>query len=215
MPKIQNIARFTTPVDISKLQGNVKKQLPPALQKALAAKAENSKALIRTIMNVLIDSDQPLSVAEVTESVYQTTGRHYHETHIRQILDNLAVKNSIISRKETHAERELRAGGRARATVATLFWAPYGEIPARTVREAVPGVLLNDFRRRHEDDAEVELIDVTPADSSLEGMNLNNDVIERLVEMIVRQRTIVLEAELQAKTLELDQLRAKVKSLLG
>lgn len=226
MTKLINMARFTSAISPNEIAEAKKIHSP--LQLAHQARHAQGEALVRVVINVLADSSQPLTADEVAAAVSQATGHEYHFTHIRQII-NACVKSGKISRRlETPEERSIRAGGKAYAKQAALHWAPGIErVPARTVREAVPGFIFEKKSRgqgpskkkkahRTSYEQQQRLRKQIKDEVILEELpSTNNAVIDTLIDMLVKQKTQALQEELKTTKQELEELRAKVKSLLN
>lgn len=223
MTKLINMARFTSivaPDEISEA-----KKINSPIHLAHQARHAQGEALVRVVINVLADSHQPLTADEVAEAVCQATGHSYHFTHIRQIINDCVKSGKISRRIETPEERSIRAGGKAYAKYAALFWAPGTEhVPARTVREAVPGFIFEDRSRGQGSSKKKRKAPKVSYEQRQRGVVLedisapvaaNNAVIDSLIDMLVRQKTQALQEELAQTKQELDELRAKVKSLLS
>ena len=214
MPKIRNMARFTTPVN---LNSNDTKDMPINTYVSVSATARKS------VLQALTSSKQPLSIIEIAEAASRLANRPYAEMQVRVEVKALQEQRLVSSRKETREEQEIRAdGGRVPNVLASLYWAPAGVVPARTVAEAVSGLKLysqtgpiarkiykyptkTNARRVHE----VELVDVSPvvAPSS-------NSVVDYLIEKMVAERTADIQSQLDAANAKLNKLQELFKSAL-
>lgn len=221
MPKVRHIARFTSlPQKKEILQVTNEKETTPvrSLPDKLRTRIEEMRkdhVLFLDLMTLTLEeSQQPLTVTEIAKLVEQKLNKQIDPNTVRTYLIELHEAGRVSSRTETSQERAVRAGGqKARALHAKLWWAPAGEVPERTITEAVPGVLLVDVsgrrpkgKRKKED--QVELVDVSQAVS-------NNPVIDYLIEKIVAERTSSLQEELAATKSELERLQRKIRSLVG
>jgi hypothetical protein len=188
--------------------------LPDKLRTRIEELRKDHALLLDLMTLTLEESEQPLTVTEITKLVEQKLGKQIDPNTIRTYLQELHAAGRVSCRTETSQERVIRAGGeKARALHAKLWWAPAGEVPERTITEAVPGVLLVDVsgrrpkgKRKKED--QVELVDISQATS-------NNPVIDYLIEKIVAERTSSLQEELAATKSELERLQRKIRSLVG
>lgn len=223
MPQIRHMARFTrqeTPI----LQStNEKKEttpvrikkLPDKLRQIVDRRTEEHNTLVDLIALLLEESTQPLSVVEVASLIEQKLGKATDPNLARIYLQQLEKQGRVSHRVETTKERQIRANNqKVRALHAQLWWAPVGEVPERTVTEAVPGVVLSDTSGRKpsaskKKDRSVELVEVDPASVS------TNPVIDYLVNKLVEERTRVIVDELNTTKEELDRLRKKLKSIVG
>ena len=214
MPKLKHMARFTTPVN---LNSNDTKDKPINTYVSVSATARKS------VLQVLTSSKQPLSIIEIAEAASRLANRPYAEMQVRVEVKALQEQRLVSSRKETREEQEIRAdGGRVPNVLASLYWAPAGVVPARTVAEAVSGLKLysqtgpiarkiykyptkTNARRVHE----VELVDVSPvvAPSS-------NSVVDYLIEKMVAERTADIQSQLDAANAKLNKLQELFKSAL-
>lgn len=222
MPKVRHIARFTPLQQKNKeiLQATNEKETTPVrtIPDKLRARIEELRKdhvlLLDLIALSLEEASQPLTVIEATALIEQKLNKQIDPNTVRVYLQELETAGRVSSRTETSQERLVRAGGqKARALYAKLWWAPAGEVPERTITEAVPGVLLVDVsgrpskpRRRKEEP--VELVDVSEISSK-------NPVIDYLIEKIVAERTSSLQEELAATKSELERLQRKIRSLVG
>ena len=222
MPKVRHIARFTPLQQKNKeiLQATNEKEttpvrtIPDKLRTRIEELRKDHALLLDLIALSLEENTQPLTVTEVAALIEQKLNKRIDPNTVRVYLQELHTAGRVSSRIETSAERLVRAGGqKARALHAKLWWAPAGEVPERTITEAVPGVLLVDVsgrrpkgKRKKED--QVELVDVSQVTS-------NNPVIDYLIEKIVAERTSSLQEELAATKSELERLQRKIRSLVG
>lgn len=205
MPQLKHLARFTTPVN---LNSDVK-DTPIDTAKV-------NTSVNNAVYQVLTHSTQPLSVIEIAEAASRFANRSFGEMHVRTELKALVEKRLVSGRKETREEQLIRADGARMPNIpATLYWAPAGPVPARTVAEAVPGVKLfsdtgtvarkvykyptKKIQRQH---LEAQLVELTPVPAS----SNSNSVVDYLIEKMVAERT----ADLQR---QLDEANARLKRL--
>jgi len=138
--------RFMEPASLTKSTEAVDK-LRPYLEK----RSREHVDLVGMVQLVLEDSSQPLTALELQQYLERELNYVYEITTIRNAIKELLAAKKISSRKESPSERNLRAGGTATGAHAMLYWAPAGEVPARTEREAVTGVILEvDWAARSE-----------------------------------------------------------------
>jgi len=138
--------RFMEPPSLTKSTEAVDK-LRPYLEK----RSREHVDLVGMVQLVLEDSSQPLTALELQQYLERELNYVYEITTIRNAIKELLAAKKISSRKESPDERNLRAGGTATGAHAMLYWAPAGEVPARTEREAVTGVILEvDWAARSE-----------------------------------------------------------------
>ena len=215
MPQLKHLARFTTPVNL-----NDDAKDTPINTTNVNTSVNNA------VYQVLTHSTQPLSVIEIAEAASRFANRSFGEMHVRTELKTLAEKRLVSGRKETREEQLIRADGARMPNIpATLYWAPAGPVPARTVAEAVPGVKLfsdsgtvarkvykyptKKIQRKHLDDQLVELTPVTTASASN-----SNSVVDYLIEKMVAERTAEIQSQLDAANAKLAKLQELFKSAL-
>ena len=212
MPKVKHIARFTTPVKLPTFSQATEgkknmpaHKLPDRLVELNKQRLENKNILLDLIELALAESDQPLTVNEITEKLSQELKREFDPNSLRLLIKELVTQNRVSTRVETSAERKIRAGGeKVRALHAMLYWAPAGDVPQRTVTEAVSGVKLNDKSGRTPG---------TKIKKKSEDLPANNEVIDLLIERIVAERTADLARRLEAAEDALARIRQIVKSV--
>lgn len=226
MPKIQHIARFTSPVDLLKTQPilqatneqettPIRKQLPDKLRSRIEQLQKDHVLLLDLIALILEESNQPLTVKEVARLIEIKLDKTIDSNTVRLHLQQLEADNKVSSRIETNTERGVRAAGqKVRALHATLWWAPAGEVPERTISEAVPGIILVDKSGRRTKAKAKTSVDVVEL-QEVEVPQYSNPVIDYLIEKLVADRTSALQEELAATKSELTQLRKKIQSLVG
>jgi hypothetical protein len=219
MPKIQHIARFTAParfpiqqstnVDSGESTPVKRHVLPQKLVELNEQRQATRTTLLDYIVLCLTESKQPLSVIETAELVSRELNKRYDPNTIRLFLQELETEGKVSSRVETSEERSIRASnGKARALHATLWWAPAGEVPARTITEAVPGVRLNDSAGRSPGRPRKVQEDVQLVETTQETVDtIGNPVVDYLVNKLVDERTKELREEVE-------RLRLIVKNLV-
>ena len=230
MPKLKDIARFTTPVNINDTKDTPVKNVPPQFRSAVLNTQRQKQTFIQLLNEILIKQTQPLSVIEIAELASREAGRAYDATYIRLSLNQLVDAGRVSYRKETSNERTVRENGKvSRGLSASLYWAPAGPVPPRTVAEAVPGVTLgqNDtgkvyrkvykysqkYKRKAEAHLHQELVEFNSVVTDLNTANAN-PVIDYLIEKMVQDRTLELQAKLDASEAELARLRNFLKSAI-
>jgi hypothetical protein len=210
IPKILQVARFTTPVSL------------PTPQEDNKYKPKSGKGFNDIVYLAIDSSSQPLTAKELGVMLSREFGRDYNDSYIRLALNELTHEGKVFSRVETHDERSIRAGGqKVRAMAATLYSA-VNPVPTRTLTEAVPGVRLNDesgipwsktkkpISRPRQRDV-VEFTETTPAVSA--GME-TNEMIDYLIGKIVAEKTAEIQKELDSAIAELKRLRDFLKSAI-
>lgn len=225
MPKIKHIARFTTPVDVTVTQPilqatnerettPIRRKLPEKLRSHIEQLQKDHELLLDLVAIILEESEQPLTVIEITRLIEIKLNKTIDSNSVRVYLQKLCDANRVSCRIETSQERSVRAAGsKVRALHATLWWAPAGEVPERTITEAVPGIILSDKSGRQpgsKNKKSVELVEVVS-----EEQISKNPVIDYLIDKIVSERTSSLQEELAATKSELERLQRKIRNLVG
>lgn len=225
MPKIKHIARFTTPVDVTVTQPilqatnerettPIRRKLPEKLRSHIEQLQKDHELLLDLVALILEESEQPLTVVEITRLIEIKLNKTIDSNSVRVYLQKLGDANRVSCRIETSQERSVRAAGsKVRALHATLWWAPAGEVPERTITEAVPGIILSDKSGRQpgsKNKKSVELVEVVS-----EEQISKNPVIDYLIDKIVSERTSSLQEELAATKSELERLQRKIRNLVG
>lgn len=213
MPKIQQVARFTTRV----------KPTDPFFQ-SLAPKEEPTTSVklpkfAEQLLELLKQQTQPLSVTEITELAAQQLAHHYHDSHIRLALNHLLVSRLVFSRSETEEERTIRArGGKIRKLRAALY-SVQNPVQERTEAEAVPGIFLNDSfgipwsKKKAARASEPIVLDAEEVSIPTSG-TMSNPLVDMLIEKIVAERTKEVTAELERVQTELARLKEFLKSAI-
>lgn len=225
MPKIKHIARFTTPVDVTVTQPilqatnerettPIRRKLPEKLRSHIEQLQKDHELLLDLVAIILEESEQPLTVIEITRLIEIKLNKTIDSNSVRVYLQKLCDADRVSCRIETSQERSVRAAGsKVRALHATLWWAPAGEVPERTITEAVPGIILSDKSGRQpgsKNKKSVELVEVVS-----EEQISKNPVIDYLIDKIVSERTSSLQEELAATKQELERLQRKIRNLVG
>ena len=219
MAKISQIARFTTPVklELPKIAPVKKKTLPEILVKLNEERHATKETLLEFIELVLTESNQPLTITELTTKISQDLDKKYDPNSIRLLVKELQEQGKVSCRIESTDERRIRANGKkVRNLVATLWWAPAGEVPQRTVTEAVPGVVLTDESGRKQGTPNSKLKKIFPKakDAPETIMPAANPIVDYLVEKLVRERTVAIQEELAQTKAELEDLKKLIRSAL-
>jgi hypothetical protein len=214
MPKLKHMARFTTPVSL-----NDKKDTP------ITSIVKPTLTFTESVRTILASQTQPLSVIEITELVSRETNHAYDETYIRLALKELVNSGKASFRKETTEERNIRAEGKdLRSLRASLYWAPAGMVPPRTVAEVVPGIALykpetftarktykySPSKKAQRTHLNAQLVELTPVPVQTNS----NAVVDYLIEKMVAERTADLQAQLDAANAKMAKLQELFKSAL-
>lgn len=223
MPKILELARFTSPAKLANTTNDTKDTPIKTVKQTFSDAIELA----------LTQSSQPMTVTEVTELLSRQFKKAYDEVTVRTAMKELADQNKIAYRTETKEERALRADNvtlAARSICAKLYWAPMGQVPARTEVEAVPGFRLfgsgavhykkydTKYKtKRHKNKMnEVVLEDISTYETPVNpGQNQMVDyLIEKMVAERVAEITVGAVKELEEARAELARLREFIKSSL-
>lgn len=215
IPKILQVARFTTPVQLPEPQVDNKH------------KQKSGKDFNDIVYLALDSSSQPLTTKELGAMLSREFGRDYHASYVRLALMDLVQEGKAFSRTETREERSIRAGGEKIRALAASLYSTSNPVPARTLTEAVPGVRLVDesgvpwsktpkpasrprpwARKSKQVKEEVEFVDV-----STPGME-TNEMIDYLIGKIVAEKTADIQKELDTAIAELKRLRDFLKSAI-
>lgn len=216
MPKIQQVARFTTRV---KPADPFFQSLAPQETVMQQPQAAALTKFAQQMLELLQQQTQPLSVTEVTELVEQQLGRRYHDSHIRIALTELTEKGKLFARQENSDERSLRAQGKKIRNLRAALYSVQNPVQLRTEAEAVPGIFLNDSfgipwsKKKAARDNEAIILDAEVVSSPTPGM-MSNPVIDMLIEKIVAERTKEVVQELEKVQTELARLKEFLKSAL-
>jgi hypothetical protein len=217
MPKIQNVARFTTRV---KPTDAFFQSLAP--QEETVTSQPQAPALTKfasQMLELMHKQTQPLSVTEITEMIVQELNHRYHDSHVRIALTELVNKGKLFSRDETSDERSLRSGGQKIRNIRAALYSIQDPVQARTEAEAVPGIFLSDSwgvpwskkKAKAKESIILEEIDVV----SIPALSVaGSPVIDMLIEKIVAERTKEVFQELEKVQTELARLKDFLKSAL-
>lgn len=228
MPKIKHIARFTTPVELSSSQPilqatneqettPIRRSLPEKLRNHIEQVKSDKILLVDLIAIILEESTQPLTTIEITKLIETKLGKTLDVNQVRLYLMELNKQGRVSTRAETQKERTVRANGlKVRALQAMLWWAPAGEVPERTITEAVPGIILTDTSGRkpgvkNSKNRKIVKQEITQSNEELS----KSPVIDYLIEKLVTERTSSLQEELAATKAELELLQRKIRNLVG
>ena len=185
-------------------------KLPAHLAGYHEMRIERAKMVSELIYDLLKESTQPLTALEVRKMVQQYTGHLYDTSYIRNILNAHIESGRVSTRMETEAERFMRAGNRSpRGIAGRYFWAPAGEVPARTEMMVVDGLILDSdntyssSKRRPKKRAKTS----GPA----RKITVQTDSISELIDVIVAERMKPMQARID----ELEKVLTGIKSALS
>lgn len=193
-----------------------KKTLPEILVKLNEERHATKETLLEFIELTLTESQQPLTITELATKISQDLEKRYDPNTIRLLVKELHEQGKVSSRIESTDERRIRANGKkVRNLVATLWWAPVGEVPQRTITEAVPGVILTDESGRKQGVSSKKIKTMPSFVSDRETPEtptpLSNPIVDYLVEKLVEQRTAALKEELAQTKAELEDLKKIIR----
>jgi len=212
MPNILQVARFTTPVKLPT-------QATPA-QGTLETQPLELNNYHKVVLAALGSTTQPMTVGEIVEFLNsKAEGKTYRDVTLRPYVIQLVRMGKAFSRLEEPTERQVRAGGGVfRKSVSATLYSTSNPVPARTVTEVVPGVILVEVqpwskKKKQKQSIEVELIEVDEPRPFHPG-STNNDMVDYLIQKIVAERTAEIQKELDATKAELNRLRDFLKSAI-
>jgi hypothetical protein len=222
MPNILQVARFTTPVKLPTQAGPAQVVPEPTSFKL--------NSYHKLILEALRSTSQPMAITEIiaflnTNSTQEVT--KFVDRNVRPYVLELVEEGLVFARKEEPHERQVRAGGgKFRRNVSAALYSTSNPVPARTITEAVPGVILVDDtgipystikpwskKKKQKQSIEVELIEVDEPRPFHPG-STNNDMVDYLIQKIVAERTAEIQKELDATKAELNRLRDFLKSAI-
>ena len=200
MPKILQVARFTTPVKIEEAK-NITWQDAHVKQEPVSLSSAQSK-----IMDALGKFSEPLTTAEIAACMNLK-----NSSNVRPTILELMKLGLVFVREETAEERSARAGGRpVRRGMAAYLHSTSNPVPSRTTAELVPGVTFIDRTgipwtktKKEKKQSSLPTTDVS-----------QGQMIDYLVQKIVDERTAEIQKELDATKAELQRLRDFLKSAI-
>lgn len=212
MPSILQVARFTTPVDITKQVGPEQTHKELSIHQKLVLAALNS-------------TSQPLAMSEIVAYLNsKSDNKKFRDGNVRPYVLELIGMGKVFSRSEMPGERQVRAGGGTfRKSLSATLYSTKNPVPTRTQTEAVPGVVLVDNtgipwsktkpwskKKNEKQSAREKTSKVEPASSNMN----QNDMVDYLVQKLVDERTSDIRKELEATKAELQRLRDFLKSAI-
>lgn len=99
------------------------KTIPKYLQKSLETRMAKGQQTRDTIVAVVKNSDQPLTINEITVLAMKQLGRKLSREYTAQVLSELASDGKVHARIETDAERQfrVRSNGRSQGRNSVLY----------------------------------------------------------------------------------------------
>ena len=200
VPKILQVARFTTPVKIEEAK-NITWQDAHVKQEPVSLSSAQSK-----IMDALGKFSEPLTTAEIAACMNLK-----NSSNVRPTILELMKLGLVFVREETAEERSARAGGRpVRRGMAAYLHSTSNPVPSRSTAELVPGVTFIDRTgipwtktKKEKKQSSLPTTDVS-----------QGQMIDYLVQKIVDERTAEIQKELDATKAELQRLRDFLKSAI-
>lgn len=200
VPKILQVARFTTPIKIEEAK-NITWQDAHVKQEPVSLSSAQSK-----IMDALGKFSEPLTTAEIAACMNLK-----NSSNVRPTILELMKLGLVFVREETAEERSARAGGRpVRRGMAAYLHSTSNPVPSRSTAELVPGVTFVDRTgipwtktKKEKKQSSLPTTDVS-----------QGQMIDYLVQKIVDERTAEIQKELDATKAELQRLRDFLKSAI-
>jgi len=203
VPKILQVARFTTPIKIEEAK-NITWQDAHVKEEPVSLSSAQSK-----IMDALGKFSEPLTTAEITACLNLK-----HSSNVRPTIQELMKLGLVFVREETTEERSARAGGKpVRRGMAAFLHSTISPVPSRSASELVPGVIFVDrpgipWTKTKKVNREKKQSSLPTTDAS------QGQMIDYLVQKIVDERTAEIQKELDATKAELNRLRDFLKSAI-
>jgi hypothetical protein len=99
------------------------KTIPKYLQKSLETRMAKGQQTRDSIVSIVKDSDQPLTINEITVLMTKSLGRKFAREYVAAVLAELAQEGKISARIETDAERQfrVRSNGRPQGRNSVLY----------------------------------------------------------------------------------------------
>ena len=200
VPKILQVARFTTPIKVEEAK-NITWQDAHVKQEPVSLSSAQRK-----IMDALGKFSEPLTTAEIAACMNLK-----NSSNVRPTILELMKLGLVFVREETAEERSARAGGRpVRRGMAAYLHSTSSPVPSRSTAELVPGVTFIDragipWTKTKKEKKQSSL----PTTDASQGQ-----MIDYLVQKIVDERTAEIQKELDATKAELQRLRDFLKSAI-
>ena len=200
VPKILQVARFTTPIKVEEAK-NITWQDAHVKEEPVSLSSAQRK-----IMDALGKFSEPLTTAELAACMNLK-----NSSNVRPTILELMKLGLVFVREETAEERSARAGGRpVRRGMAAYLHSTSSPVPSRSTAELVPGVTFIDragipWTKTKKEKKQSSL----PTTDASQGQ-----MIDYLVQKIVDERTAEIQKELDATKAELQRLRDFLKSAI-
>ena len=200
VPKILQVARFTTPIKVEEAK-NITWQDAHVKEEPVSLSSAQRK-----IMDALGKFSEPLTTAELAACMNLK-----NSSNVRPTILELMKLGLVFVREETAEERSARAGGKpVRRGMAAYLHSTSIPVPSRTTAELVPGVTFIDragipWTKTKKEKKQSSL----PTTDASQGQ-----MIDYLVQKIVDERTAEIQKELDATKAELQRLRDFLKSAI-
>lgn len=204
MPKILQVARFTTPIKIEEAKNITWQDAHVVKEEPVSLSSAQSK-----IMDALGKFSEPLTTAEIAACLNLK-----HSSNVRPTILELMKLGLVFVREETAEERSSRAGGKpVRRGMAAYLYSTSNPVPSRSASELVPGVIFVDrpgipWTKTKKESREKKQSSLITTDTS------QGQMIDYLVQKIVDERTAEIQKELDATNAELQRLRNFLKSAI-
>ena len=203
VPKILQVARFTTPIKVEEAK-NITWQDAHVKKEPVSLSSAQSK-----IMDALGKFSEPLTTAEIAACLNLK-----HSSNVRPTILELMKLGLVFVREETAEERSSRAGGKpVRRGMAAYLYSTSNPVPSRSASELVPGVIFVDrpgipWTKTKKENREKKQSSLPTTDTS------QGQMIDYLVQKIVDERTTEIQKELDSTKAELNRLRDFLKSAI-
>lgn len=200
VPKILQVARFTTPIKVEEAK-NITWQDAHVKEEPVSLSSAQRK-----IMDALGKFSEPLTTAELAACMNLK-----NSSNVRPTILELMKLGLVFVREETAEERSARAGGKpVRRGMAAYLHSTSSPVPSRSTAELVPGVTFIDragipWTKTKKEKKQSSL----PTTDASQGQ-----MIDYLVQKIVDERTAEIQKELDATKAELQRLRDFLKSAI-
>ena len=200
VPKILQVARFTTPIKVEEAK-NITWQDAHVKEEPVSLSSAQRK-----IMDALGKFSEPLTTAEIAACMNLK-----NSSNVRPTILELMKLGLVFVREETAEERSARAGGKpVRRGMAAYLHSTSSPVPSRSTAELVPGVTFIDragipWTKTKKEKKQSSL----PTTDASQGQ-----MIDYLVQKIVDERTAEIQKELDATKAELQRLRDFLKSAI-
>lgn len=207
MPKILQIARFTTPINIEKVKDATWQDVHTKEEPVASPSLSSAQS---KILDVLGKFSEPLTSVEIAACLHLK-----NSSNVRPVILELMKLGLVFVREETAEERLARAGGDpVRRGMAAYLHSTSNPVPTRVTAELVPGVIFVDRRGIPWTKTKKVKTQEQKQSSILSSDSSQGQMIDYLVQKIVDEKTAEIQKELDATKAELQRLRDFLKSAI-